>query len=235
VALYGGGLMAISFRGATSVSTGNGSNGGNNIILTKPTGVVAGDVMYAFFNSHGLTAQVHVTCTGWTEVVVDVDGPDTGSIMVMRRVADGTEGSTFTFNDGGHLSLRAGGIAAYIGVDNVTPEDATPTKRLDITFTSPWTSPSITTVTPNAWWVVVFMNSPGGTPSTLTLPSGFTADIGLWSFGAGWDCQRVDHKSIASPGATGTSSSTPNAVGDYFAISLALRAALTPGNFLLFF
>jgi hypothetical protein len=222
--------MTISVRNVTSLNQG----GSSDIILTKPTGVITGDVMYAFIHSIGQSTQVHVTLTGWTEVAVNVDSLDQASICVMRRVAGGAEGSTYTFNDGGLTSLVCGGIAAYIGVNNGTPEDATATIGGDFTNTqTALIAPSITTVTPNAWMVVCFMNSRfGGATTTMSLPTGFTNDIPLW--GVSQRLQRVDHKAFASTGATGTATSTADVTSTYFSVTLALRPALPSGFFLFF-
>lgn len=210
--------MAIAFRAAgTTVSANNATT----IVLNKPAGVVAGDALYACIYGN-TTIPGGVTLSGWVSIAYIDDG-GTNWFTVMRRIADGTEGSSFTFTErgSGGAGIINGNILAYQGVDNTTPEDATPTTNNGTGATL--TIPSITTVTDQAWWVAASQTD--GSATTLSQPSGFTTDQA--TYGASGDVTREDHLLIAPAGATGTTTSTQNDTGGWFTISLALRPVLT--------
>lgn len=201
--------MAISDR---NVSTATQA-GATPLVVTKPSGVVSGDVLVASFIAVG---TVHTTLAGWTEIGFKAEGTSAG-LTILRKVAGGSEPASYSFvNSGG---LVSGDIIALTGVDNTTPEDATATTGTGTGTTL--TAPAITTVTDNAWWMTFFATD--GTQTTLSQPSGFTVDVASFSDGAG-DVQRVDHKVITPAGPTGTTTSTA-ASGGWMAISVAVRPA----------
>ncbi len=107
-------------RGSSTTSTST-----NNITINKPTGVVAGDVLIVNIvqedaNDHNLS---NVTVpSGWALI----DGRtiyDAGNNVrqwwgtIMYRVADGSEGTTFTFNGNAAAEMTIGSMVAFSGVD----------------------------------------------------------------------------------------------------------------------
>lgn len=97
--------MAITFRSASSSSTAT---------ITKPAGVVDGDVLIAY--TVNLTGAAITTPAGWVNISSQVSGVDL-RLQCDRRVAAG-EPANYTFT-----GAAQGIIAAYIGVDNTTPVD----------------------------------------------------------------------------------------------------------------
>lgn len=206
--------MAISLRNVTSLS----QTLATTIVLNKPTGVVAGDVMYAAIFSSG--DNVHQTSPGWTEVAFANDASD--GMSILRLVAGASEPTSYTFT-APFADIANGAIFALIGVDNVTPEDATATVSAGTTNSA--TAPTITTVTPNAWWIGIFQtnNTGSGLGTPTNLPTNLVPNYG--SAGTGL-FQRSDAATIASPGATGTAVSTIGGGGTgWLTASLAIRPA----------
>lgn len=100
--------MAISFVDSTySSNMANGQASGTPSVA-KPTGVAAGDVLIiaflAFFGTHGaFTAP-----SGWTIVRSMESSFGTIELVILKRTADGSEGSTFT------MTWASGTIDAYL-------------------------------------------------------------------------------------------------------------------------
>lgn len=207
--------LAISTRNVFSLN----QSGLNTIILTKPSGVVSGDVMYA--SVMVANATTHATAPGWTEVAWKAETNNATTLTILRLVAGGSEPANYTFT-GAAAQTISGSITALIGVDNTTPEDAAATVNSGNGVTL--TAPTITTVTDGAWWLVYFNTN--GNATTLSLPTGFTNDV--VTFGSLGDMIRQDHKLIASHGATGTATSTQDDASGtdwWVTISLAIRPA----------
>ncbi|OGG60690.1 hypothetical protein A2765_03830 [Candidatus Kaiserbacteria bacterium RIFCSPHIGHO2_01_FULL_56_24] len=80
--------------------------------VALPAGIAAGDELLVLFSAKTVTFNLP---TGWTELYNS--GADDPGLFVIRRVADGGEGSTLTVTTGGaqksdHVSYRFSGAAA---------------------------------------------------------------------------------------------------------------------------
>ena len=90
---------AIAQRG--SATTALAAQSSTSISLNKPSGVVAGDVLLAVITKNVQTIGTTGPPSGWTQV--DARGINTTSAnnkthgSVFYRVADGTEGASFSF------------------------------------------------------------------------------------------------------------------------------------------
>lgn len=207
--------MAIVVRNVVSQNT----TAGANAVLNKPTGVISGDVMYGLMMS-SFDATSHVTSTGWTEVGFQGHATFGECMTVLRKIAGGSEPSTYSFTSGTVAPWDAV-IIALIGVDQVTPEDAAMTSTPSAANSASVVAPTITTVTNNAWWIAAFMTVGFSTETTLSQPAGLSNDAP--TFGSGGILMRVDHKIVTPAAPTGTATSTSNAVDGYITISLAIR------------
>ena len=103
---------AIELRASSTGTTYN-----TDLTIDKPTGVVAGDVMIVNVAQVGnhTTAPLLV---GWELI----DGSDLSGLSerygaLLYRVADGTEGLSFTFKLGAGTNGAVGSIVAFSGVD----------------------------------------------------------------------------------------------------------------------
>jgi len=231
---------AIAHRSTASATAGQNST---NITINKPAGVTAGDVMIAVIAKNVSTIGDTTAPTGWLQIdqrAIRTD-PINNKIhgATFYRVADGSEGSNFSFGLGGGTSAggsngAAGAIVAFSGVDGSGgvhadgssggPFDvATGTIRINSPG-SAVTADSITTGTSDA--AVVMLGMVGGGSFTWsdwdTTSPGALTEIAEQpkagnSVGAAW-------ANKPAPGATGdgtaTLSNTPQPPG---AILVALK------------
>jgi hypothetical protein len=211
---------AIAVRGSVTSSTSITTN----LTISKPAGVVAGDVMIVNIAKQGNNTTAP-TATGWTLI----RGADfLGTILrygaVLYRVADGTEGTTFTFALGTNTVGSAGAIVAFSGVDGVTPFDvASPAISVQGNQTGV-SATTLTTVSNNAAVIMFGMassSSPTWSGWSVTNPGGLTElyDVQLNTFatvGAAWGTR-------LTPGATGAGVATLSAAERNGGVLVALR------------
>jgi hypothetical protein len=107
----------IAFRAASSATTT-----GSSLVLAKPAGTTTNDVLIAAVAVRPSSATIG-TPTGWT-LVRRTDNTDdstaTSSLAVFRRLADGSEPSSYTWDVTG-ATEAAGGIQAFANVDPSSP------------------------------------------------------------------------------------------------------------------
>jgi hypothetical protein len=198
--------MAVTYR---SGSSNQGSL--DTIVLNKPAGVVAGDVLWAVIiaNSAAITAP-----TGWVQQATGTTPTNAFLVSAFTRVVDGgaNDGATYTFTCTGSTATD-GIIDAYIGANNTTPMDVAATVATGAVATVTW--PNISTVTNNAWHLA----SVGDTVSTTPPP----APTGYLGRAATTQSIRNSDKNI--PNFTTVTGVTTTGGGDWVAISGALRPA----------
>lgn len=186
-----GGLLNSFFARGTITLVGTPTEGsagsGGDITLLMPTGVAQNDVVYVFFatSSSGGTSS-----SGWTQIGSDLDNGADLRTQVWRKVMGASPDASIVLTGSGIGSDAGVGIAfALRGVNTTTPEDATATTATG-TSADP-DSPSITTVTPNAW-VISFAGSRAN-DSALTAPSGYSNEV---------DLAQAESNNISGGGAT---------------------------------
>jgi len=245
-------VAQIAQRGASTSKTNTSAS--TTIVINKPTGVIAGDVMIASIlqnetdNDNGGLANP--TATGWTLI----DGRTTFSEgntnglnawygSVFYRVADGSEGTTFTFTyPNNRADMSIGSIVAFSGVSvggvksdgtvggpfDIDPGNLEVSPDLDNTATAA----SVTTTTDNAAVILLSMTTGNLTHSgwVATSPSSLTevmdyrtnaADDG--SIGAAWALKPI-------PGATGNGSVTISNNAYTAAMFLVLKPCSVAGS-----
>ena len=150
--------------GASTTQTGNSTS----CVIDKPSGVVSGTVLY-FAIQMNSTSPTTPALTGWSSIGIDSYASGFGDLTVLRRVADASEGATFTFTWTNSARFAAIMIALS-GVDNTTPEDGvTPSTNFGSSVTP--TATGITTATANAMLIMVSGHS----------HSGGTGEYATWS------------------------------------------------------
>ena len=212
----------------------NGTSTNASLQISKPTGVVAGDVMIVNIaqRNNGVNAP---TLAGWT--AISSGAIDGGSTMgaLLYRVADGTEGANFTFTLGTGANNNTGSIVAFSGVDvsGPTPFDVAPgSLSLSLATASSATATGITTATANAA-VILFAQSSDNQPMSTwntTSPGGLTqlysneynpSGSNDLTVGAAWAIK-------ASAGVTGNGTVALGGTMRWGAMLVALKAAPLP-------
>ena len=223
--------MAIAVR-----SNSFALSSGTTAVVTKPAGVVSGDVLVAFATEDSSGPAVDITApAGWTATGTN-DGLGIPT-KIFWRVAGGSEGASYTF--GTTNSAAADGIVrivAFTGVDNTTPIQVaasyiTSTNNGGNSVTL--VAPSVTATGAGAL-VCYFASQNGGTLTTPTSPVGI-AEI-FNSTPGGYVINAADWVAVAA-GATGTVTSTHSLSSGWTVASLVLNeasaataAALPPSN-----
>lgn len=163
--------MAISLVG----TTGSALNNTQDITLTMPSGISAGDFVVAGCCVGAVTDEdLTISDSGWTEIAdlyADDEGTDTNLAVFYKRMGTVPD-STVTFPHplSDALHGMAAGLMAYSGVDRSTALDATPTTATGKDSGIP-DNPSITTVTDNA--VVIAVAGNQRADAVVTSPSGY--------------------------------------------------------------
>ena len=238
---------AVAQRGtATTATTGQNST---NLTINLPAGVVAGDVMLAVISKNAQTIGATTPPSGWTQVdarnlnTTSANNKTQGSVFY--RVADGSEGASFSFGLGGGMSASAsngasGAIVAFSGVDGTggVHADGSPGGPFDvdpgaITVAGPGNAVSaaeIITATPGSG--VVMLGMVGGNLFTwsnwnTTAPGSLTeiaeAPRAGSSVGVAWAL-------TGAAGATGNGTATlSGSVQPHGSILVALKKLQPPG------
>jgi hypothetical protein len=152
---------------AITYSNGNVATGTTSVVITKPTGTVATDVLVALIGTDGTAVTPPA---GWVSRASGATPTGAQHTEILTRVVDGgaNDGATYTFSLTGSANA-VGAIDGYIGVDNTTPMDATATVATGTAATVTW--PNITTVTNGALHLALDGDENSGQIGT---PSGYS-------------------------------------------------------------
>lgn len=169
------GLSTVGFRAASSANTGSGT--ATSVTVTKPAGVVAGDVMIAAVTL-GSTTPTITAPTGWTLVRTQVNGTAIRT-SVYSKVAGAAEPVSYVFSFSA-ASRAAAAVSAYTGVDTTAPV-AVNTGGTNASATAQ-VAPTATTTSTNQQVIRVW----GAKASvTFTPPAGITERADVRATGTG--------------------------------------------------
>lgn len=209
----------IAFRTAASAGAGSGVL---TLTINKPAGTVSGDVMIAGIAVRPETATI-TPPSGWTLVRrVDNANPNANSLAIYRKVAGGSEpssyGWTFSTSTG-----SAGGILTFSGVDASSPVDVEDGQNTGNGLSH--ASPSVITTVPNTMLVTfhAFTSAAAWAP-----PSGMTEACDVASETvpqAGGISIECNYASQAAAGSTGAKTAT---AGDNADVGNAAIVVLQP-------
>ncbi len=208
-----------------------------SLTITKPTGVVSGDIMIANIGNFINATQTNAASSGWA--VVAGTTLDRGRATLLYKIAGASEPSSYTFSVTASSSSATGAIIAFSGVDNSTPFDATaPSSWFTATSASLSSVPSLTSVS-SGTAIILFGNCTRITTTTAsnfaswtaTSPSSFTElyDAGHNSVGntpavgAAWAI-KSEIGTTGNGGLACTPNTTPRLLGG---LMLALRPCVT--------
>lgn len=189
-----------------SFATGSSSSG-LSTNATTPAGVAAGDLLVAtFYSNSGSTVKAN----GWDSYLYTMLAGAVG-IVILARIADGTEGSAITVNHGsGGVTY---GISRFSGTDTVKPIG-----NLALTNGQPdsttHVAPSVLTTSANAMVLNVFSNNFG---VTYTITGGGATS--QWDLGSIMNAGQIQ----ASPGNSPAVTATVAFSCTWLAASLSIR------------
>jgi hypothetical protein len=155
----------IALRGTATTSVSTNAS----VTVNRPTGVVAGDIMFANVANFINATQTSASCTGWT-VIAGTD-MSRGRATLLYKIAGASEPASYTFTVTTGSSAATGAIVAFSGVNTASP--------FDVTAPTSWTTNATQTIssitgltTANANAAIVLFGS--CTRMTSTSNSNFT-------------------------------------------------------------
>jgi hypothetical protein len=226
--------MAITFRSVSAlvkqVTTGT-------IVVTKPAGVVDGDVMITVHIKEGGGGWTITPPAGWTLI----QGPDSttsdGQELVAYKKVASSEGASYSWShDANNRTLSF--AVAYSGVDNTTPININGVTIDSGANASPVSvsSPAETTTQNGCMLLHVAAGDPTNSGGSWTAPAGFTARVNDFDTGSpmdGFVPVLLADKIQSSAGSTGTLTSTLTLSGGdagWIAQTIALQDASPPAG-----
>ena len=200
--------MAIAFRAAASAAAVSTA-----LTLSKPSGVVSGDVMFAVIGTGGLTITPPPG-GGWTQLAsTATNSPST----LFWKVAGSSEPTSYKFDASGTGDL-SGIIAAFSGAVTTTP--ASDHYASGHNFGTPLTVPALSWTGAQSGIAMAFVvTDTGGTG--VTPPSGYTEPTNGDVASSGGLRTEFSYASPASS-ATSVSSTTTSGGGNWSAFAIFL-------------
>lgn len=195
--------MAISFVAKSETI----QNSGTQIVINKPAGVVAGDLMIAVLYVEAASQPVLTPPSGWSS-----KGAGTGTVtrgQVWTKKAGDSEPASYTWTSDLTIVAGSGAIIAYSSDGSIIEGDSV----FSTDSTAPADAPSVTTTRPNSklfcgYMVVGLGSGVSGMTNRVALDNG-NRDVAAFD------------EDIASAGATGTRTYTGS--GAAFVYSLAIE------------
>jgi hypothetical protein len=193
-----------AFRSASTVTNGT--------TVSKPSGVVAGDLLLATLEVDADPATVSAPA-GWTKLLDTVGAPGTGNAFhtqVWWKLAGAGEPASYSWTVGGGPWVDIG-LQAYSNVNQSSPIDVSGGR--DAGTTAAPTTPAATTSGPNELVVALFVNF----------------DSGSWTAGSGmtkrydFDSNEAQDALQATAGSTGTRTATDSVSGPTTADIVVLK------------
>jgi len=208
-----------------------------SVTVTKPTGVVQGDIMIANVGNYFNGTNNNASSTGWT--VIAGTSIERGRATLLYKIAGASEPADYAFSVTTGSTATAASIVAFSGVNTTTSFDVTAPTAWTTTSTSSTINnlPSITTVTAGAA-VLAFGASSRITPTTATNFTSWTLtnptlteifDVGhngvnsTVAVGGAWGI-RTTAGSTGAGGFTCSTNTNPRLMGG---IMIALRPCVT--------
>lgn len=192
---------------------------GNAVTLNKPTGTVADNLLVVgimFEKGSGVNALS--APAGWTLLSRTNEGGDLG-MQTYYRVADGTEGASFSFtlNNGPKWSA---GISRISGANITTPIDASAGTTGGGNAGINTIAPSITTTTPNTLVLAFYSNKKN---ATFTPASGTIERYDAPNNSSGLTSNMLATYVQAALGTTGTRTAVASVEEKWVAQKIAIR------------
>lgn len=218
--------MAATFRSAASdaklFNTGN-------CVVTKPSGVVNGDLLIAFTSEDdsagSLIGDLGPPDASWTEIGVQ-SLLNSGHVKIYQKIAD-SEPASYTFPKRTGADGVAGILAYQVGTFSTdTPLASGPTFATGSTSTS-HVAPSMTGVVSGELVCMFFGGTNSAAARTHSTPAGMTERFDANPGASGWICMSADTLALASTSATGTKTSTCSTSTPFITASIVVKPLLS--------
>ena len=226
----GAGIVPAAFRSSASNTLPSGNS---SMTITKPSGVVSGDLLvFIFYRDNN--QSMSTPPSGWT---LDHDGAATidgqsSKYYVSHKVAGGSEPANYTWTFGGGTGNKIGVILAYQD-GHATQIDTSAVTNPAGTSTDAQVSDAITTAQDSAMVVVAWMMNRTGTPiGTIASISGSMTQRHFSDLGASaLDKGLAIYDKVKSPTAAGSFTAKTltmtNTDVSSIAVAVVIRAAGT--------
>lgn len=202
--------MAVGVRSASTATAH-----GEPIVISRPSGVQAGDLLVAvYFGDLGLSG---VASSGWTASGSRADGDQ--SCRVLRRAATGGESSSYTFGQ----PINADGTLHLICVKDANTASA-PNVQFAVNSAETVITPSVTPASSSTLEIRAGGLSPFPDALTLSAPSGYTMR-GTVAAPGGFMTSAIATRQINSSTATGLKSFAFAPTGVRFGIGVTISIA----------
>ncbi len=201
--LSGHGLIAqaIQFVGASS----NTSNTSNSLSLTKPVSTAAGDLILIQVG-YTVNSDNIVNLAGFNALVPNNTAQGNLELQMFWKIADGTEGASFTITASANTKNWVGSIVVYRNVDPISPFEGLAETRLNMaTSANTFVAPSVTAVSSTGRLVNLMMARHTGTPTSITAAGSMTSRT---TSVAANRMILVADEALTASGATGTRTAT---------------------------
>lgn len=207
-----GGVVAVGVRSASTATAH-----GEPIVISRPSGVQAGDLLLAmYFGDVGLSG---VTSSGWTVTASrDEEGM---ACRVLRKTATGGESSSYTFGQ----PINADGTLHLICVKDADTTTA-PKVGFALNFSDTLITPSVIPAASSSLEIRAGGMEPFPDTLTFTAPSGYTLR-GTVAASGGFMTSTAATRQINSSAATGLKSFAfaPSGVRSGLGVTVSVAAA----------
>jgi hypothetical protein len=221
-------LAAPAIRAAGLVTVGASTTGGSTsatttVALSRPAGLVDGDVLIAQITADG-APSITGTPTGWSPVISPLAVGSSARVFAYYRVVPGAAAEPASYTWRLSTSVRwNGGMTAFHGVDRTTPFDSVAHTRVNTSTSTTVAVSGVTTTTAGA--LLVGGVGPNSPSASVTPPTGWTELLES----RGGQTAELAYQPRPTAGATGTATwrlSSSNTAAGWLR---ALRPAATTG------
>lgn len=186
-----------------------------SVVVNKPAGVAVGDLLLVEISDNNSTAGW--SSPGWTA------GPSFDRIFSFWRIADGSEGASFTFT---HSSTRTGALICHriTGSHQTAPIDVSSGVVVASGAANPISLPSVTTTGPDRLLLAVYYSKTATVGTSFSTPTGMAAAYAYQAASSGFGQASAFTESFATADATGVRDSNSSGT-NYARVGLLLAIA----------
>lgn len=209
-------VVAAVVSGTPAVQRGTTTNiaGVQPQSIAKPTGVVAGDILYLRVVGGGTPTLP----SGWTSIGTGTT-PFGELFLHCWLLAGGSEPSTYTL--AASSGALVGELSAYSGADTVTPFEGYSASNM--TSVTTYTAPSATATQNNGILLTTYFTDQSGSATVAVAPSPVSSSLGI--VGNGSIGTLTDYARQVNIGASGTTTMDWSLNSWGYAASIILRTA----------